>query len=285
LPITITGFFAPCVVINAFRGITVRSLLSLRNLYCMKHLFTASLIFFCSIVLAQDFAITTKGDTLKGKIKIINTDFSKSIQITTADKKKTTLNILQVKSFVHEGERFETVRKTNMYFFMKPIKKGYLSLYAFQYEKQFTYDGRFMVKLDGTSLEVPNLLFKKTVSAYLPECTEVAIAVEGGTWGRNDLEAIVSHFNECIEKKSAQTFAQPAVVNVNTDTWNQLLQKIESSQLENKEDAIDMAMDVKVKVSRGERIPKFLVNVLTEALAADLPLSAALSEALKTIKQ
>jgi len=110
---------------------------------------------------AQDFAVTVKGDTVYGSIKPLTYGLEKKIQITRADKKRTMLSMFEVKSFVFDGETFHPIKGPNGYAFMKLLKRGYLSLYAYQLDNQLTYDGLFLVKRDGSSLDVPNLTFRK----------------------------------------------------------------------------------------------------------------------------
>lgn len=229
---------------------------------------------------AQDYVLTAKGDTLKGEVKMFVNGADKRVQVTQDDKKKTTFNILQVKSFVQRKEQYRPVKFGDTYVFMKLLKEGYLSLYGFQLNGQLTYDGRYLLKLDGKGMEVPNLGFKKNMTKFLSECTEVSSQIEAGKYGYSDLNAIIDQFNKCI---NSNTFAQMGSTTqsektptVKLDQWEALETKIQASNLAGKNDALDMVKEIKNKLSKGEQIPKFLSEALKSALKNDEALTSAL---------
>lgn len=235
---------------------------------------------------SQDFVVTAKGDTLKGKVKLLVHAFDHRVQIQSADKQKTTLPILQVKTVFTENERFDPVKFNNKYSFMKLLKEGYLSLYGFQLEKQLTYDGRYLLKKDGQGMEVPNFGFKKNMSSFLSECETLSAAIDNGDHKRSDLDKIIDEFNACIEKNTTIALST-TVVPLNTtklSVWNDLETNVKSSSISAKADALEMISDVKVRVSKGEKLPKFLVQGLTTALAENTDLATELEKALKSIE-
>lgn len=245
------------------------------------------LIITCGLtkVLSQDFVITAKGDTLKGKVKLLVHAFDPRVQIQTGDKQKTTLTILQVKTVRIENERFDPVKFNNKYSFMKLIKEGYLSLYSFQLEKQLAYDGRYLLKKDGRGIEVPNLGFKKHMSSFLSECEAVSTSIAKSDYGRNDLNKIIDEFNACIAKNtvvSQTTIAQQSEPKL--AIWNDLGSKVSASSVIAKSDALEMINDIKKRISKGEKLPNFLVQGLTAALSENANLLADLENALKTIE-
>src|SRR5690242_6588593 len=91
---------------------------------------------------AQDYVVTSSGDTLKGTLKVLNLSSEKKVQITDAQKKKTMVSLFKMRSFFYKGETYHPVKGEKAYQFMKLMKEGYLSLYAFQLENQASYDGR-----------------------------------------------------------------------------------------------------------------------------------------------
>src|SRR5688572_8747735 len=98
---------------------------------------------------AQDYVITTKGDTITGVVKPLNFGADKKVQVAEPGKKKTVYSLFQVNSFSLSGDMFKPVKGPAGYTFMKIIKPGYLSLLAFQQENQTTYDGMYLLKRDG----------------------------------------------------------------------------------------------------------------------------------------
>ena len=90
---------------------------------------------------AQDYVVTARRDTLRGDLKPILYGPEKKVQVVTRDNKKTILPITQTLGYFYNGETFQPVRSDKGYVFMKLLKTGYLSLYAFQMENQLTFDG------------------------------------------------------------------------------------------------------------------------------------------------
>jgi hypothetical protein len=236
---------------------------------------------------AQDYVLTAKGDTLKGEVKMFVNGVEKRVQVTQENKKKTTLNILQVKSFVLKKERYRPVKFGDTYVFMKLLKEGYLSLYSFQLNGQLTYDGRYLLKMDGKGMEVPNLGFKKNMTKFLSECIEVSAQIESGKYGYGDLNDIIDRFNQCI---NSNTFAQTTSTlnsdkssKVKLDQWEALETQIQASSITEKNDALEMIKEIKNKLSKGEQIPKFLSEALKSALKSDEALSSALAKNLESL--
>lgn len=237
-------------------------------------------------VVSQDFVVTAKGDTLKGKVKLLLHSYDHKVQIQTADKQKSTLSILQTKTVFVDSSRFDPVKFNNRYSFMKLLKEGYLSLYGFQLERQLAYDGRYLLKKDGRGMEVPNLAFKKNMSSFLDDCETLSAAVAKGDYGRNDLDKIIDEFNSCIEKNTRVTSSSTTslLTTPKLTIWNELETNVQASSISAKADALEMISDIKVRVSKGEKLPKFLVQGLTSALAENTDLSAQLEKALASIE-
>ena len=89
-------------------------------------------------------------------------------------------------------------------FFMKLLQPGYLSLYAYQPEDQTRFDGLFLKKMDGESMVVPNLGFKKYISRFLEDCPQVAQKVKDGELGKKELTELVDAYNGCIDRRTDQ---------------------------------------------------------------------------------
>lgn len=238
---------------------------------------------------AQDFLITAKGDTLRGKIKILGNQTDARIQFVNAQKERKNFTMFQVKEVFIKNEKFIPVKNGQRYVYMKALREGYLGLYAFQLENQITYDGRFFLKKDGQGLEVPNLTFKKTVSRFLSECAEVEAEMENGNLGKSDLIKIVDRFNACIEAKTLvlnATKAPNVVLTANVlESWTQLADAIQKTTIVEKESASEMITDIKGKLARGEKIPKFLADGLRNLFKGHTELLENLETALKNSEQ
>jgi hypothetical protein len=218
---------------------------------------------------AQDFLVTIKGDTLLGTVKILYGP-DKKVQVAQKGKSKTTLHLFQVSYYNQAGEIFKPVKGPAGYTFMKLVKSGYLSLYAFQMENQTTYDGMFLVKKDGQSLEVPNLNFKKMLKGYLSDCPDIVIKIDQGEYPKKDLEKLIDDYNACIENKSVSIQKATAVTAEKTkkiNSWDVLEEKVKAqSEFEGKTNALEMITEIKSKISKGEKVPNFLLEGLKSSL-------------------
>src|SRR5688572_10891221 len=137
----------------------------------IRHIFfLLNALLVCQCVTAQDYLVTTKGDTLYGEIKPLNYGLEKKVQLRTADKKKQIYPMVQISAFALKKEVYQPVKGPNGYSFMKLLKPGYLSLFAFQGENQVTYDNHFLLKRDGNGTEVPNLSFRKILTNFPSDC-------------------------------------------------------------------------------------------------------------------
>lgn len=248
--------------------------------------FTIS-VFCCWSAFSQDYLITTKGDTIKGEVKPFTAGAEKSVRVITADKNKRKYPLLQIRAYSFKGETYHPVRNQSGYTFMKVIKPGYLTLYAFQMDNQTSYDGLLLKKGDGNWLEVPNLNFKKAIKKFLEDCPTVVDSIEQ-RWGRKDLDKMVDGYNKCIDDRTQATHIDNTKKDKQLDkvsAWTTFEEKVNASQdFEGKADAIEMIADVKGKLSRGEKIPKFLLDGLKSAFEPT-PLKEDLHAALAAIEQ
>lgn len=220
---------------------------------------------------AQDYVVTVTGDTLRGNVKPINFGEGKKVVVIDAQKHKTSVPIFKTRMYSLKGETFQPIRMENGYQYMKLLKSGYLSLYAFVPTQQSAYDGRYLVKADGQGMEVPNLSFKKMMSNFLTGCPDVVTKVENGDLTKRDLDKIIDEFNECIQNRS---YIQPASAEKKTvpakatTAWDALETKIkEHADFEGKSNALEMITEIKNKVRHSEKIPNFLTEGLSNTLA------------------
>lgn len=233
-------------------------------------------------VAQTDYLITSKADTLSGEIRILSYDQLDRVQIQVGTKKEI-FTALQVLSVNKDGQEYKPLQYERKIVLMKVMKQGYLSLYAFRLPNQTSYDGRLLTKLDGTSMEVPNLAFKKILGAYLEDCETVSTQIKNGDFSRRDLEKIIDDYNECLgNKRSASPVIEtptPVIVNDATQAIASLITKVEAEDFSSKKDALDLLHDIQTKVGKNETIP----NYLSEGLKSYLSVVPALSEDLEKL--
>jgi hypothetical protein len=235
---------------------------------------------------AQDYVVTAKGDTLKGDVKPLAYGAEKKVQVTTSDKKKNIFSIFQTRAYSYKGSVYQPVKSAKGYVFMKLIKSGYLSLYAFQMDNQVTYDGLYLTKRDGSGLEVPNLTFKKHMQKFVEECPDVEARIDNGELGKKNIESIVDEFNACITNKTVnheKVIVQSTEQAKKIGAWDDLEQKVKNkSDFEGKNNALEMITEIKSKIKRSEKVPNFLLEGLKSSLA-ETGLSTELQTALNDL--
>lgn len=251
--------------------------------FCIVHI----LLFFLLMMVnqcaaAQDYLLTTRGDSLTGEIKPLLFGPEKRVQITFPDKKKTTLSLFEIRSYSQAGETFHPVKGVDGYVFMKLIQAGYLSLYAFQLENQIRYDGLFLTKMDGKTMEVPNLGFKKFIAKFLDDCPAVSDRIKTGDLGKKDLTAIVDDYNVCVQSRTVdhkEVIVQKEDQTTRISAWDALEASVKEKDFEEKTNALEMIQEIKEKIRREEKIPNFLLQGLKNSLL-ETGLSTALDQAL-----
>lgn len=245
-----------------------------------RTLILLSLIIICNDTSAQDFLVTSRGDTLLGKIKPLLYGTEKKVQVETADKKRDIYSILNIRTYRYKNENYYPVKGSTGYSFMKLVKRGYLSLYSFQLPGQLSYDGLMLVKLDASSLEVPNLGFKRHMSKFLEDCGKISGQIERGELERKDLFRIIDDYNICVENQSSETIAVKSEIN----KWDALeIALRDHSDFEQKNTALDMVAEIKGKLQRSEKIPPFIIDGLKNVLAGQEDLQQKLEEALSEL--
>lgn len=231
-----------------------------------------------------DYLVTIKGDTLRGKVKYFNNSGvkyavsnAKYLQLTPAEGRKTTHQILQTISFKMDGEIYHTIKIDQGYTFMKLIKAGYLSLYNYQLENQTTWDGRYFVKKDGALLDIPNLGFKKRVPRYLADCPDVVKKIESGELSRTNLSEIVDTYNTCVELKTNPKPVSSPVM----EAWTNLASAVQAlPAFDKQQDTLEMIWEVQAKLTKKETIPSFLTTGIKEALKDQDSIKESLDRAL-----
>src|SRR6266487_545594 len=165
-----------------------------------KILFIFSIIICAGKAGAQDYVVLAKGDTVKGVIKLLSFDQLDRVQVSGI--KKQTYTAMQVRSIAIEKQEYKPYKMENSIRFMKVLKPGYLSLLAFRPNGQGSWDGRYLYKMDGAGIELPNLSFKKSLGKFLSDCDVLAEKLDKGEFAKRDIERIIDLYNACIQTKS-----------------------------------------------------------------------------------
>jgi hypothetical protein len=255
----------------------------------MKYLYLIIGLCFCVQISAQSYMITTKGDSLVGKIQIRENRAGNEFVRFKSGKIKETYEIFQIKKIIDkDGKKLVPINVEGKYRFGLVEMEGYLSKYLYTSpEGNLKFQSEVLIKVDGSTQIVPGAIgFRNTLSKFIKECPEVSNAVKNKAYDRNELEKIITDFNACMNEKS--------VVSTNPEKAqslpsNSLMSKLEdfkqqlnkSLKVKNKEEAIDMFNDIAEKLLRGEEIPSYLSNGFKELITSDEALVAAFTDLLK----
>jgi hypothetical protein len=222
---------------------------------------------------AQDYVITSKGDSVSGQVKPLFYGVDKKVQVTTEDKKRIVYPMFQVKVFRYKDELYEPVKGPDGYTFMKRVKSGYLSLFNYQLTNQVTFDGSYLVRKDGKGMEVPNLSFKKFMKNFLEDCPSVVDKIDNGSLGKKELNEIIDEYNRCINEKTVdhdRVLAEKVELTKIINAWDVLEEKVKGqSDFDGKTSALEMIQEIKSKIAKSEKIPNFLLDGLKNSLQQD----------------
>jgi len=235
---------------------------------------------------AQDYVVTSRGDTVLGEVKPLLFGLDKKVQVVTAEKKKVTYPMFQVQTYSFKNELFQPVKGPEGYTFMKLVKPGYLSLYNYQLPNQMSFDGSFLMRKDGKGIDVPNIGFKKVMKSYLSDCQTVVNRIDNGELSKKDLITIIDQYNECIQGKTVrheQEVAQGVEQKKVISAWDVLETEVKAeADFDGKVNALEMIHEIKEKISKSEKIPNFLLEGLKGSLKQE-SLQTALDAALKEV--
>ncbi len=232
------------------------------------------LVYHCTS--AQDYVLTVTGDTLRGTVKPVYGDQPR-VQLSVEGEKKKIFTVTQVREFNYKDQIYRPVSGTGRINFMKLVKPGYLSLYAFQQPGQTSFDSYWLLKRDGEGMEVPNLTFKHVMKKFVDDCPEVSARIESGEWGKRHLNDIVDAYNTCIQNNTAQIKEKQDKLSPLDVLENKVKGK---ASFEGQKDALDMITEIKGKVGRKETVPKFMIDGLKNSLSSQPDLSTDIENAL-----
>lgn len=229
-----------------------------------------------------DYAVTTKGDTLRGELKLLSYDLLDRIQVGNG-KDKILLKAFEIREAVMDSERYRPVLWENAYRLMKVVKDGYLSMLAFRLPNQTMFDGRMLMKRDGSKVELPNLAFKKIVASFVTECESVETKIREGTLGRKDIDAIIDEFNQCIADRTVIAKREASVDISLVDQLTSFQTELQTAAVAT--DAKDMFADIIDKVKQKGEVPKYLVDTFRSSLVAHPALQTRWDELYAKIKK
>lgn len=210
----------------------------------------------------QDYLITSRSDTLRGKVTIEGYEKLDKILL-TVNKKKTQYPAYSVLRIFVDSAVYQPVRTPEAIRFMRLSKSGMLSLFYARQSPGTPYNIPYLVKITGESMEVTALRFKKSVSRFLEDCTSMSQVIEDQGLGREDLDKILEIYNRCLERQSTVAFTDtedPKLAAVTA--FNKKIEKDTAVPA----DASEILRDIYNKVKEGKPVPNYLADGLRETL-------------------
>ena len=243
--------------------------------------------------LAQsDYLITLKSDTVKGDLRILSYDQLDRVQVSNNGKKEM-FKALDILTLNIGNEFYKPVQIEKSIRLMKIIKTGYLSLYAYRIDNQVTYDGRYLVKLNGDVMEMPNLGFKKIMASFLEDCSELSEKLKKGDLGKGNTDEIIDQYNVCVTKEKPGMTIVPELASPpeslaaanQKEAIQNLMNKIKELNFTTKEDALDILRDIETKVKRNDTVSNYLIEGLQSTLKDQPTLSEDLVKLIALFKK
>ena len=218
----------------------------------------------------EDFIVTTKGDTLRGRVSF--QQIGNIEQVLVKGDKRQTFSSMQIRIANVKGQAYKPIQFSGKVQMMQVVTNGYLSLLAFQPPGVMNYDGRLLALRDGRMLEVPTIGFKKHLSAFLSDDADLAQKIKEGELERKNLDAIIEAYNTFIEKNTEindQKTKEEDKTKIKLEALEEIKEAITTSDMESKDETLEMLNEVKDKISTGKSVPQYLSNALLDKLQFD----------------
>ena len=247
----------------------------------MKQL-TITLFTLCvTIAQAQDFIVTTRQDTIRGRVRVTSYATTDKVHVTEQDKKKTEFAVTAVLAVFSNSQQFRPVLTSGGYRLLKVEKPGLLSLYMAQQTPGMPYNIPYLVKSSGEALEVPNLKFKKTVTDFLIDCKSIQAKIEEEDWGKKNLDQIIEAYNLCIDAQTKNSFIPSSDPTITALT--ELKNKLEKDPTVHS-DAMDIMKDIYSMVYAGKIVPNYVRESLRASLKSFPQYNETVDAALNSLK-
>ncbi|MDZ4715148.1 MAG: hypothetical protein SH819_06720 [Cytophagales bacterium] len=218
---------------------------------------------------AQDYVVTLKQDTVRGRVTI--TPFAAIDKIfISGDTRKSNFTALTVSAVVLDGATYNPVHVPDGYRLLKLVKPGLLSLYLGRLGPGQLYEVPILVKKTGQALEVPNLRFKKHVSDFLADCPTLKLTIDEEDLGKRDINRIIDEYNSCLERQTRNSFAADGPKNATLRGLSEFQEKLRKDSLLSS-NMTDILEDIRTKVKEGKAIPNYLSESV-RAMLKDHPL-------------
>ena len=216
----------------------------------------------------EDYVVTVKGDTLKGKLTLSvrwNMPQSATIKI---GKKKQYFEVYQLKAAGKKDSTiYHTIKIIGKYRFAKLVKGGYLSYYLYTSDEpnSVPFGSQILVKRDGSQKSFSTLVFKKSISSFLEDCPTVKSNFDNNLYARKDLDKIIDDYNGCINNNTLE-IAPEADADKIALLKTLMKQVNRESSITDKDEIQEMLEDIGERLKKNQAIPGYLSDALKQKL-------------------
>lgn len=229
------------------------------------------------VLLAQsqndDFAVTMKSDTIKGKMNIVDNPLSGHSLIVKVGKKKEHYPSYKIATLYKKDDTYHVAKIEGRYQFIKLIQGGFLSLYRYTPRDQQSaqmFQGSILITKDGRQKVVPNLGFKKQITEFLEDCKSVSSKIENGELSKKDLTDIIDEYNACVPQDyiaKEGDIVEEIVYIPDTSKIDELISNVKSdADLSSNKELLEILDDLKKRKANGDEVPGYLANILKSNL-------------------
>ncbi|MEQ9285542.1 MAG: hypothetical protein RIG77_01460 [Cyclobacteriaceae bacterium] len=236
----------------------------------------------------EDFAVLIKGDTLRGKMNIVDNPLTGHNLVIKVKKKKESHASYRVSLLYKNGETYHVAKIEGRYQFIKLVQEGFMSLYRYSPADQQSaqmFQGSILITKDGRQKVVPNLGFRKQLSEFLEDCESLSAKIQEGEYTKKNLTEIIDLYNACVpqayEPKPGD-IVEEIVYIPDTSDIDELIEKVKTDgDLSSNSEMLEMLEDVRNKLQDGDEVPGYLVKILKGNLEGKGELLELLDKALK----
>lgn len=215
----------------------------------------------------EDYVVTLKGDTIKGKLILHIRTLQQSATLKTAEKKHVYKVYQLLGAGKADGTIYHTKKILGVYQFAQLVKPGYLSYYLYTGDETTSqpFSLQVLIKSDGTEKTFSSLVFKKRVGDFLSDCETVKENFDNDLYTRKDLDQLIGDYNDCIAE---QTLVRSKPVDHDKMAiLKSLQQAVETEKsVKDKKGVLEMLTDVEGKLNNNQPIPGYLVDALRKRL-------------------
>ncbi|MBL6449537.1 hypothetical protein JMN32_24710 [Fulvivirga sp. 29W222] len=243
-----------------------------------------------------DYVVTTHRDTIQGEVQILlPSERYEEVTIKTEDATRR----FKAYQFLEVGKDsliYRSVKFGEIYKIMQLEVEGYLSLLSFRSDGNYSFGSKYLLKKTGDGIEVPTLLFKKIMSDFLSDCNEVEKKIENKTYKRSDIDAVVTHYNNCIQVQTQDLYAdtsskkkvEPTVISEVSPAGAKLAdikKKLQTIRSAEAPELMVLLNDIESKLTNHRTVPPYMIAALREQGAKLSDINTDITELIELINQ